>query len=66
MQDPYTRSKQKRFKRKKTLSIPKKLALICLYSENKLNYKYSNIGKFWNNISSLLKQNHNIDFNSLR
>ena len=66
MQDQYAGSKQKRFKREKTLLIPGKLALICLYCENKIDYKHGNIGKLWDNIRTLLKQDYDIDFNFLR
>ena len=31
-----------------------------------MDYKHGNMGKFWSNIRALLKQDHDIDFNSPR
>ena len=66
MQDQYAGSKPKRFKKKKTLLILRKLALICWYCENKIDYKYGNMEKFWDNIWALFKQDYDIDFKSWR
>ena len=65
-QNQHTGFKQNRFRRGKTLLIPGKLALIRLCYENKIDYKHGNIEKFWGNIRALLKQDHDIDFNSSR
>ena len=65
-QDQHVESKRNWFRREKTLLIPGKLALICLCCENKMDYKHGNMGKFWGNIQALLKQDHDIDFNSPR
>ena len=31
-----------------------------------MDYKHGNMEKFWDNIQALLKEDHGIDFNSLR
>ena len=65
-QDQHAGSKRNRFRRGKTLLILGKLVLIRLCCENKMDYKHGNMGKFWGNIRALLKQDHDIDFNSPR